>query len=50
VTMHQASAAQPAYHLRPLGAPMGVRNTEKPAAVRPPAVRTIVNGAPVEKA
>jgi transcriptional regulator with XRE-family HTH domain len=49
VTMHPASAAQPAYHLRPLGAPMGVRNAEKPSAVQPAAVRTIVNGAPMEK-
>jgi hypothetical protein len=48
VTMHPASGGQPAYHLRPLGAPMGVRNAE-PSAVRPPAVRTIVNGAPMEK-
>jgi transcriptional regulator with XRE-family HTH domain len=50
VTMHPASAAQPAYNLRPLGAPMGVRNAERPGAVRPPAVHTIVNGAPVQKA
>jgi transcriptional regulator with XRE-family HTH domain len=50
VTMHAASAAQPAYHLRPLGAPMGVRNAEKPAAVRPPAVHTIVNSGPIQKA
>lgn len=50
VTMHPASGAQPAYHLRPLGAPMGVRNTENPSAVQPPAVRAIVNGAPIRKA
>jgi hypothetical protein len=29
---------------------MGVRNAEKPAAVRPPAVHTIVNSAPIQKA
>jgi transcriptional regulator with XRE-family HTH domain len=52
VTMHQAPAAQPAYNLRPLGAPMGVRSPGKPATARTavPAVRTMVNGAPVQKA
>jgi transcriptional regulator with XRE-family HTH domain len=50
VTMHQASAAQPAYNLRPLGAPM-VRGAVKTGTVRPamPAMRTVVNGAPVQK-
>lgn len=52
VTMHhQQSIAQPAYNLRPLGAPM-VRNAVKTGAVRPPMppVRAVVNGAPVQKA
>ena len=52
VTMHhQQFIAQPAYNLRPLGAPM-VRNVVKTGAVRPPMppVRAVVNGAPVEKA
>ena len=52
VTMHQQSVAQPAYNLRPLGAPMGVRNGAKPGTARPnqmPPVRAIVNGAPVQK-
>jgi transcriptional regulator with XRE-family HTH domain len=50
VTMHQPAVAQPAYNLRPLGAPMGVRNAAKPGAVRPPVVRTMGNGAPAQKA
>jgi transcriptional regulator with XRE-family HTH domain len=50
VTMHQQSVAQPAYNLRPLGAPM-VRNAVKAGAVRPPMppVRAVVNGASVQK-
>ncbi|HEX6770767.1 MAG TPA: XRE family transcriptional regulator [Acidobacteriaceae bacterium] len=31
VTMHHQSLAQPAYNLRPLGAPMGLRNSGRPA-------------------
>ena len=48
--MHQQSVAQPAYSLRPLGAPM-VRDAVKTEAVQPPmpAVRAVVNGAPVQK-
>jgi transcriptional regulator with XRE-family HTH domain len=52
VTMHQAAVAQPAYSLRPLGAPMGVRNGVKPGVPRPNGmspVRTVVNGAAVQK-
>jgi transcriptional regulator with XRE-family HTH domain len=52
VTMHQQAAAQPAYSLRPLGAPMGIRNGVKAGAARPngmPPVRAVVNGAPVQK-
>ncbi|HEY3991045.1 MAG TPA: XRE family transcriptional regulator [Acidobacteriaceae bacterium] len=58
VTMHQASVAQPAYNLRPLGAPMGLRDGPRPGAirqggVRPPSVapvRQAVNGAQMQKA
>jgi len=55
VTMHQQSVAQPAYHLRPLGAPMGVRGAMKAGAARPASdsgVRAVVNGLsrPVEPA
>ncbi len=52
VTMHQQAAAQPAYSLRPLGAPMGIRNGGKAGAARSngmPPVRAVVNGAPVQK-
>jgi transcriptional regulator with XRE-family HTH domain len=52
VTMHQTSAAHPAYNLRPLGAPMGARNAGKPGTVRPPAVPTVramMNGATAQK-
>jgi transcriptional regulator with XRE-family HTH domain len=31
VTMHHQAVAQPAYNLRPLGAPMGLRNSARPA-------------------
>lgn len=52
VTMHQASVAQPAYNLRPLGAPM-VRGAVKTGTVRPPGqvppIREVVNGAPAQK-
>jgi hypothetical protein len=50
VTMHQQSVAQPAYSLRPLGAPM-VRDAVKTEAVRPPMPpgRAVVNGAPAQK-
>jgi transcriptional regulator with XRE-family HTH domain len=47
VTMHQQSVPQPAYNLRPLGAPMGVRGGMKTGGVRAaavPAVRAMVNG------
>jgi transcriptional regulator with XRE-family HTH domain len=52
VTMHQPSVAQPAYNLRPLGAPMGVRGAAKQEAAQAPvsAVRVVVNGSPVQKA
>jgi transcriptional regulator with XRE-family HTH domain len=53
VTMHQASVAQPAYNLRPLGAPM-IRGAAKTGTVRPsnqvPPMRAVVNGAPAQKA
>jgi len=52
VTMHQPSAAQPAYNLRPLGAAMGMRGAAKPNALRPagvPAVRTMASGAPMQE-
>jgi transcriptional regulator with XRE-family HTH domain len=50
VTMHLASAAQPAYNLRPLGSPVGgARNAVRPGAVRPPAAPAVVNGGPVQK-
>src|SRR6201986_1887896 len=52
VTMHQPSVAQPAYNLRPLGAPMGVRGSAKQGAVHPSApvssVRAVVNGSAVQ--
>jgi hypothetical protein len=50
VTMHLASATQPAYNLRPLGAAMGVRSGVKPNALHPagvPGVRTMASGAPM---
>jgi mannose-6-phosphate isomerase-like protein (cupin superfamily) len=54
VTMHQPSVAQPAYNLRPLGAPMVRGAVKTGAAVRPPSqvppMRAVVNGAPVQKA
>jgi transcriptional regulator with XRE-family HTH domain len=52
VTMHQTATAQPAYNLRPLGAPMGVRNPVRPNAGRPaavPATRALVNGNVVQE-
>jgi transcriptional regulator with XRE-family HTH domain len=53
VTMHQVTAAQPAYNLRPLGAAMGVRTGgTKPGAVRPsgvPTVRAMAGGAPMQE-
>jgi transcriptional regulator with XRE-family HTH domain len=53
VTMHQPSVAQPAYNLRPLGAPM-IRGAVKTGTVRPPSqvppMRAVVNGAPAQKA
>jgi hypothetical protein len=52
VTMHQTATAQPAYNLRPLGAPMGLRNGVKPAMARPaavPATRAVVNGGVVQE-
>ena len=52
VTMHQTSAGQPAYNLRPLGAPMGLRNGVKPGAVRSsgmPTGRAMVNSTPVQE-
>lgn len=51
VTMHHQTVAQPAYNLRPLGAPMGLRNSAKPA-MRSPGVtglRAVANGSPVPK-
>jgi hypothetical protein len=52
--MHQQTIAQPAYSLRPLGAPMGIRNGVKPGAGRSngmPPVHAVVNGGgPVQKA
>ncbi|MGA9718088.1 MAG: XRE family transcriptional regulator [Acidobacteriaceae bacterium] len=53
VTMHQQAVAQPAYSLRPMGAPMGIRNGMKPGATRSngvPPVRAVVNGGgPMQK-
>ena len=52
VTMHQASSAQPAYNLRPLGAAMGMRGAAKQNALRPasvPGVRTMASGAPMQE-
>jgi transcriptional regulator with XRE-family HTH domain len=52
VTMHQTATAQPAYNLRPLGAPMGLRNGVKPGMARPaavPATRAVVNGGVVQE-
>lgn len=53
VTMHQPAVAQPAYNLRPMGAPMGIRNAAKAGTTRPngmPPVRAVVNdGGPVHK-
>ncbi|HEY6449004.1 MAG TPA: XRE family transcriptional regulator [Acidobacteriaceae bacterium] len=53
VTMHPASAAQPAYNLRPLDVAMGVRTAGKPVALRPPAVPAMgpmLSEAPAQKA
>jgi transcriptional regulator with XRE-family HTH domain len=53
VTMHQQAVAQPAYSLRPLGAPMSVRSIPRPGAVRPNGMsqmRAVVNGSAVQKA
>lgn len=52
VTMHQTGATQPAYNLRPLGAPMPLRNGARQAATRPAAVpttRAVVNGSPIQE-
>ena len=52
VTMHQTANAQPAYNLRPLGAPMPLRNGPKQAGTRPAAVpttRAVVNGNPIQE-
>jgi transcriptional regulator with XRE-family HTH domain len=52
VTMHPASATQPAYNLRPLGAAMGIRNGVKPNVLRPSGVagvRTMANGASMQE-
>jgi transcriptional regulator with XRE-family HTH domain len=52
VTMHQTATAQPAYNLRPLGAPMSLRNGVKPGMARPaavPATRAVVNGGVVQE-
>jgi transcriptional regulator with XRE-family HTH domain len=51
VTMHQTANAQPAYNLRPLGAPMSLRNGAKQATTRPAAVttRAVVNGNPIQE-
>jgi transcriptional regulator with XRE-family HTH domain len=52
VTMHQTATAQPAYNLRPLGAPMGLRDGLKAGMVRPaavPATRAVVNGGVVQE-
>lgn len=46
VTMHQTPVAQPAYHLRPLGTPVGIRNGSR----MPAATREVVNGIPLPKA
>ncbi len=45
VTMHQAAAAQPAYGLRPLGAPLGLRNPSQSTLARPAASASMA-GAP----
>ncbi len=47
VTMHHQSLAQPAYNLRPLGAPMGLRNSPRPAlrqAAGMAGIRALANG------
>jgi mannose-6-phosphate isomerase-like protein (cupin superfamily) len=52
VTMHQQATAQPAYSLRPLGAPMGVRSAPRPGTARPNGMsqmRALVNGSLVQK-
>jgi transcriptional regulator with XRE-family HTH domain len=52
VTMHQTAASQPAYNLRPLGAPMNIRNQVRPVAGRPaamPGTRAVVNGNAIEE-
>src|ERR1700751_69110 len=52
VTMHQTGATQPAYNLRPLGAPMPLRNGSRQAATSPAAVpttRAVVNGSPIQE-
>jgi transcriptional regulator with XRE-family HTH domain len=52
VTMHQTATSQPAYSLRPLGAPMSIRNPAKPVAGKPtamPSTRAVVNGNAIEE-
>jgi len=51
VTMHHQAVAQPAYNLRPLGAPMGLRNAAR-SSMRPPGItslRAVANGGPMPK-
>ena len=52
VTMHHQALAQPAYNLRPLGAPLGLRNSSR-SGMRPGGItgmRAVANGGPVPKA
>jgi len=52
VTMHQTATSQPAYNLRPLGAPMSIPNQAKPVAGRPaamPTARAVVNGNAIQE-
>jgi transcriptional regulator with XRE-family HTH domain len=53
VTMHQQAAAQPAYNLRPIGSPLGVRTPMKTLGARPSLtgapVRPGLSTAPAEK-
>lgn len=51
VTMHHQAVAQPAYTLRPMGAPMALRSSGRPA-LRPAGMigmRAVANGGPVPK-
>ena len=50
VTMHHSTVAQPAYQLRPLGTPVGLRNGGRSTSGPMPGTRVVVNGVSLPKA